>query len=137
VGTKHIDPESGTPWITVDHVHEVPDEYGSTDSASLRGIATINDLAEHFKKHPYQFIVGGAHAHPPGNEAMPSQSDLDTYFRHFVHDEDPETMTPFYGSPTDGNPNALFMIHQPSAFHTKEESLCMGLRLLNIFASMH
>lgn len=102
-----IDPESGTPWVLVHKLWKLPEGYSDTGSAFTATGEMLNDLQGHFKEHPYDYIVGHAHAHPPGSEALPSKGDLGHY-ENFV-----------------GN-HGLILIHGTNAIRDHEGNILTG-----------
>jgi hypothetical protein len=68
LGTKHIDPESGVPWVVVSDIYTNP-YGGKADTFSNREDPKemMNDLAPTFAQNPHMYVCGNIHSHPPGS----------------------------------------------------------------------
>lgn len=124
IGTKHVDPESGIPWVVInDIIKSSHDHRRSTTHSKTMDEIVLNGYDEYFKKHPERYIAGHAHSHPPGGEALPSSGDIGLLSDQFVR-RAPEGTRDYFAR--QGNPDALFMIHCPGAFHTHRNVLIHG-----------
>jgi hypothetical protein len=75
-GTKHVDPESGVPWVHV--THAMPTDFGWSDTLSTMPQVhhSFNALQKLIRRNPGLYACGDIHAHPPDGNTVPSRGDL-------------------------------------------------------------
>lgn len=80
IGSLSIDPEHGTPFVHISDyipITHVPKERLSTFAVlGFTEIEHSNKVAAALQKSPHLFLVGHAHAHPPGATPVPSSGDM-------------------------------------------------------------